>query len=344
MEVNSSPRVTVVIPVYNRPQYVREAIESILRQTYSDFELLVIDDGSSDGTGEVVRSYANDRVRLVRHERNLGIPRTRNDGVRLARSEYVAFLDSDDVADPMRLERQVAFLDSHPDYAAVGAWVSWMNADGRPISRVKRKPVSSSEIAALRLLRSGVENSASMARTSILRDYWHNEAYDVASDYELWARIAARYKLSNLPEVLVCRRLHGGQFTKLKADSVRLARQAIYANQLCQLDVSFTTEDLERHALLRGMQKRNFTPDRSYVDWTERWLLRLHEANRRTMTYPEPEFSRLLGKLWLRVCWHARLNVGWVVWPQFVTSALSLRAPRGASRRMQPVDILADTE
>ncbi len=344
MAVNSSPRVTVVIPVYNRRQYVREAIESILRQTYSDFELLVIDDGSSDGTGEVVRSYVDERVRLMRHERNLGIPRTRNDGVRLARGEYIAFLDSDDVAYPMRLERQVAFLDSHRDDAAVGAWVSWMNGDGRPISRVKRRPGSSSEIAALRLLRSGIENTASMARTTILRDYPHNEACDVSSDYELWARIAARHKLSNLPEALVRRRLHGEQITKLKADSVRLAHQAIYASQLSQLDVAFTTEDLERHALLRGMQKRNFTPDHSYVEWAERWLLRLHEANRRTMNYPEPEFSRLLRNLLLRVCWHTRLNVGWLVWPRAVTSALSLRASSGVSSRMRPVDKLADAE
>jgi glycosyltransferase involved in cell wall biosynthesis len=325
MVIKSSPRVTVVIPVYNRAQYVREAIDSILRQTYSDFELLLIDDGSTDGTGEVLRSYADERVRLVSHQSNLGIPRTRNEGVRLARGDYVAFLDSDDVAYSTRLERQVAFLDTHPDFAAVGAWVSWMDGTGRPISRVKRKPVSSREIAALRLLRSGVENSASMGRTTILRNYPHNEGCDVVSDFELWARIATRHKLSNLPEVLVRRRLHGGQITKLKAEAIGLVRQAIYADQLARLDVAFTPKDLERHGKLRGMQKRNFTPDRSYVDWAERWLIRLHEANNRTLSYPEPEFSVLLGKLWFRVCWHAQRNVGWAVWPQFVTPALLLR-------------------
>jgi hypothetical protein len=88
------------------------------------------------------------------------------------------------------------------------------------------------------------------------------------------------------------------------------------------------------------MQKRNFTPDRSYVDWAERWLVRLHEANHRTMTYPEPEFSVLLGKLWFRVCWHAQLNVGWGVWPHFVTPALLFRhrgkrvAPHAASSQL----------
>ena len=342
--VDHTPRITVVIPVYNRERFVREAIESILRQSYPDFELLVIDDGSSDGTSEVVCSYSDERVRLVRHEKNLGIPQTRNDGVRHARGDYIAFLDSDDAAYPVRLERQLAFLDSHPDYAAVGAWVSWMSADGCLISRVKRKPVSWREIAALRLLQSGVENTASMARTSILRDHRHNEAYDVASDYELWARIAARHKLSNLPEVLVRRRLHSGQITNQKVHNIRLARQGVYAIQLSQLDVPFTADDLERHALLRGMQKRNFTPSPAYVEWARTWLLGLSEANRRTTIYPEPEFSRLLGKLWLRVCWRAQTGMGLAVWPKFVGPALALSALRHASIGTQPIGRLADTE
>jgi hypothetical protein len=175
-----------------------------------------------------------------------------------------------------------------------------------------------------------------MARTTILRTYEHNEACDVASDYELWARVAKRHMLSNLPEVLVRRRLHGEQITKLKADAIGLVRQAIYANQLAELDVAFTPKDLERHARLRGMQKRNFTPDCSYVDWAERWLIRLHEANHRTLTYPEPEFSVLVGKLWFRVCWHAQLNMGWGVWPQFVTPALLFRyRGKGGAARSQ---------
>ncbi len=324
MSAGRSPLVTVIIPVFNRQEYVGQAIESILRQTYTNFELIVIDDGSSDGTCGIVRTYTDERVCLVRQDRNLGIPQTRNAGVRLARGEYVAFLDSDDVAYPRRLERQVSFLESNPDCAAVGAWVSWMDRDGRPLSRIKRKPVSPRKIAAMRLLQQGIENSASMARTSILREFPHNEMCPISSDYELWARVAARYKLSNLPEVLVRRRLHVQQVTKMRADRVGQSRQAVYANQLSELGVPFTTDDLERHGSLRGMQKQKFTPDDSYVEWAEHWLLLLSKANCRTMTYPEPEFSRLLRKLWLGVCWRSRLSVGWLIWARLVISALLL--------------------
>ena len=126
--MSESPKVTAVIPVYNREKYLRGAIESILAQTFTDFELLVIDDGSTDGSREAIRSYHDPRIRLMCNETNQGIPKTRNRGIQFARGEYLAFLDSDDWAYPERLAKQVAFLDSHPDYAAVGAWI---DVDGR---------------------------------------------------------------------------------------------------------------------------------------------------------------------------------------------------------------------
>ena len=337
--MKTSPRVTVVIPVYNARRYIDQAIESILCQTYADFELLVIDDGSIDGSPDRARLYTDERVRLVCHEANLGIPRTRNEGVHLARGEYLAFLDHDDVAYPSRLERQVAFLDSHMDHAAISAWVSWIDEGGSPLSRVKRKPVSSRQIAALAVLQSGIENSASMARTIVLRAFPHNEKYGLSSDYDLWARIAKCSKLANLPQVLVRRRLHARQASTLRADQMRLERQAIYADQLSQLGIAFTAEDVECHGLLRGMHKRSFVPDRSYVDWAKQWLHHLKEANRQAMSFPEPEFSQLLSKLWFKVCWHARPKLGSMAWLSLLTSASLPIALRGSRKQLQPAEV-----
>jgi glycosyltransferase involved in cell wall biosynthesis len=333
------PRVTVVVPVYNAGQFIDQAVESILSQTYADFELLVIDDGSTDGSPERVRLYTDERLCLVCHEANLGIPRTRNEGVHLARGEYLAFLDHDDVAYPSRLERQVAFLDSHMDHAAVSAWVSWIDGDGSPLSRVKRKPVLPRRIAAMAVLQSGIENSASMARTSVLRAFPHNEKYGLSSDYDLWARIARCSKLANLPQVLASRRLHARQASTLRADQMRLERRAIYVDQLSQLGIAFTDEDVECHGLLRGMHKRSFVPDRSYVDWAEQWLYRLGEANRQAMTFPEPEFSQLLNRLWVKVCWHARPKLGSMAWLSLLTSASIPVALRGARKQLQPAEV-----
>lgn len=300
----------MVIPVYNREAYVGAAIASVLAQTFTDFELLVIDDGSTDRSREVVRAYHDPRLRLLHNERNQGLPRTRNAGVDSARGAYLAFLDSDDVALPTRLAKQVAFLDNHPHHAAVGTWVDWMDDAGRPLGRIKRRPVAAEDVAALRLFRQGIENTASMARTAVLRAYRHDERFAVSEDFEIWARIAAEHGIANLPEVLVRRRAHAQQTSKDRDEQTRLYRQAIYARQLRDLGLSFEEQDLTRHHLLRRMRKSRFTPDRDYVDWADAWLLALQAANARAGNYPEPSLSQLLGGLWLKVCWNAVPTLG----------------------------------
>jgi glycosyltransferase involved in cell wall biosynthesis len=316
------PKVTVVIPVYNREKYVGIAIDSILSQTFSDFELLVIDDGSNDGSVEVVLSYNDPRIRLMRNNTNLGVATSRNKGVQLARGEYLAFLDSDDWGYPERLAKQTAFLDSHPDYAAVGSWIEWMSEEGHPSGRIKRKPTAPEEIAAWRLFQQGIENSASMARTVVLRAYRYREEFDVSEDFDLWARIAANHKLATLPEVLVRRRRHASQLTQEKAARAPERRLAIYAAQLHLLGVSFTDTDLNRHLLLRSMRKRGFRPDLNYLEWAETWLLQLRAANQRVGCYPEPAFSQLLGRFWLKVCWYAANDGRWTVCWRFWRSPL----------------------
>ena len=309
--VNRSPKVSVIIPVYNREAYLGPAIESVLAQTFADFEVVVVDDGSTDRSRDVARTYRDARVRLLCHDRNMGLPTTRNAGIDAARGRYIAFLDSDDIALPTRLAKQVAFLDRHPDYAAVGAWIDWMDAAGRPLGRIKRRPIAAPDVAALRLFRQGIENTASMARRAILREYRHDERFEVTEDFELWARVAAVHPIANLPEVLVRRRAHEQQTSKDRDEQTRFYRQVIYAAQLRLLGVAYTEEDLRRHHLLRRMRKSGFTPDREYIDWAEAWLLTLQRANTGAGCYPEPSFSRLLGGLWLKACVRAAPTLGW---------------------------------
>jgi len=322
----NSPKVTVAIPVYNREKYIAQAIDSIRGQTFTDFELLVIDDSSTDKSVEIVRSYSDTRLRLVCHDTNYGVATTRNRAIELARGEYLAFLDSDDWAHPQRLAKQVAFLDSHPDYVAVGAWIEWMNEAGSPLGRIKRKATSPEDIAALRLFQSGIENSASMARVRVLREYGLREDCDGSEDFDLWARIAAQHKIAALPAILVRRRQHPDQLTREKADRSQERRSAIYAAQLHTLRISFTATDLERHFMLRSMRKRGFTPNLVYLDWAETWLSQLQAANQLLKCYPEPAFSQLLGHFWLKVCWHTASSARWTVWRRFWQSALRKQA------------------
>lgn len=322
--VNSkAPKVTVFIPVYNREKYVGEAIESILAQTFSNFEILLVDDGSTDQSVDTIRSFSDPRIRLVCNEGNLGIPKTRNKGVELARGQYMAMLDSDDRAYPDRLEKQVAFLDTHPEYAQVGSWCRMMDAQGRILNKIKRQPTLPDDIHAQFLFRCAMSNRSIMARTAILQEYGYRNDFPRCQDYELHVRLAKYYKLGNLPECLVYGRIHPQQITGQTADLGDAKKQEIISGQLHELGVTFSQEDLVPHLTLSRMRKSDFVPDAHYLKWAREWLERLQQANKQTHCYAEPAFSHALSQKWLQACWTARRKMGWAIGKYFFSSALS---------------------
>jgi len=135
--------------------------------------------------------------------------------------------------------------------------------------------------------------------------------------------MAASHKLANLPEVLVYRREHPSRTTHEQASLIKHQRLKIYASQLTALGIECTNADLERHFMLRRMQKEDFTPNRDYVEWAEGWMVRLQSANQKTGLYPEPAFSHELGVFWFKTCCQAfTRNGGWGVWRKLLTSPL----------------------
>ncbi len=282
--------------VYNRAPVLGEAIESVLRQTYRDFELLIIDDGSTDASADVADRFDDARIRIVRQEENLGIPRTRNHGLSLARGEYLAILDSDDIAFPRRLEQQVAFLDSNPGVAAVGGWARRIHADGRRTSPAVR-PIEPREIRARIPFATCFKNPTMMGRTAAMREFGYRDEFVICQDIDMWSRMSVKYPLANLPRFLIQYRL-GGMSHLDAALAADMKKRAI-GGQLHDLGVDFDDDDLDRHYMLRNPKNFRFT--REDLDWSEQWLLRLIEANRVNRCYPEPEFSHAAAERWWRV-------------------------------------------
>lgn len=199
---SASPGVTVLLPVYNGEAYLREAVDSVLRQTYPDFELLVIDDGSTDGTPDILRSYEDPRLRVVRNEVNQGLARTLNRGLQLARGEYVARQDADDVWEPELLAVQVAFLDRNPDIAMVGCAFREIDQHGTP-GRTRTLPCSPDEIHwDLHFHNTFIHSGVTIRREVLLRAGGYNENCAYGEDYELWLRLARTHRLANLKTVL----------------------------------------------------------------------------------------------------------------------------------------------
>jgi glycosyltransferase involved in cell wall biosynthesis len=331
--MSMAPKVSVIIPVYNREKYVGEAISSILAQSFTNFELLLIDDGSTDDSVEIMRSYTDPRVRLVRNERNLGIPKTRNKGIQLARGDYIAILDSDNIALSDRLAKQVAFLDRHKDYVLLGSGAALMDEEGQSLKKGKRRFVSSGEVKSHLLFRCWLHHSSVMARTAILQAYGYREQYVVCSDFDLFVRLARKHKLGHLPEPLVRLRVHAGSITRENVQLTKDKDLEIVSAQLSELGVEFTTTDLDRHLLLSFMKKFQFKPDRQYLLWAEAWLLKLQAANRRALCYPEHPFAVVIGEKWLKVCSRVSASMGWTAWTNFWQSPLSKGVWVGWKRR-----------
>ncbi len=333
MAAVGSPRVSVVVPVYNRVEFLREAIESVLAQTYRDLELVLIDDGSTEpGVTDVLAGYRGDpRVRLERNARNQGIARVHNQSLDLARGEYVAALDSDDVALPRRLARQVAFLDAHPDFALVGSWTRATDAAGKLRRRVRRYPSEPDAARARLLFRCYLNHPSTLGRTAILRAYRYREDLALANDYELFARLARDHPVASLREVLTLNRKHGARAT---GDRERRKREnlRVIEPQLVELGVGYDAVDLERHfAITRGSSW--LVPDTEYLEWAAGWLARLGEANRRTARFREPAFGSVLAQVWRELCWRALPRIGWRAVARYWRARLPIEAWRGPSAR-----------
>lgn len=225
-----NPRVSVLMPAFNAARYIREAVESILAQTFTDFELLIIDDGSTDRTAKVVRKLAARDSRIqFRSRENRGVSATRNELLEWARGEYVAWMDADDISLPERLETQVAFLDSRPQVVAVGCFIQRLNPTG-DLGDCWERPVSHEEIDS-RLLRgdgSALVFGASMMRLSETRSVGQiREELRCGEDWELLLRLAELGELGNVPEVLYYYRISFDGIVLTTPDSHASAKYAI---------------------------------------------------------------------------------------------------------------------
>lgn len=208
--MDKNPRVSVLMPVYNGERYLREAIESILNQTYTDFEFIIIDDGSTDNTWQILQSYAANepRIVLVRNETNIGLAGSLNKGLGLARGEYIARMDADDVSLPERLASQVAFLDEHPKVGVVGSSVQLIDADGSP-TRIVRQPTMHGLILWFLCFHTAFAHPTVVFRKAVVEGVGgYDDAIVANEDRDLWQRLSSVTRLANLPDVYLLYRRH----------------------------------------------------------------------------------------------------------------------------------------
>ena len=197
-----NPTVTVLMSVYNGEKYLYEAIESILNQTFKDFEFLIINDGSTDGTAKILQSYQDHRIKIINNEKNIGLTKSLNKGLRFAKGEYIARMDADDISMPERLEKELEFMEAHRNYAVVGTFLNVLDEDSKVVGTIE-KPIGDDQIREFLKKDNCIGHGSAMVRKkSLLNIGYYNESIEKAQDYDLWLRISERYKMANIPQYL----------------------------------------------------------------------------------------------------------------------------------------------
>jgi glycosyltransferase involved in cell wall biosynthesis len=217
-----TPKISVILPVYNAQSYLRESIESILNQSFQDFELIIINDGSTDGSLSIMESYKDQRIRII-NQSNAGLPISLNRAIASAKGEYLARQDADDISLPERLAKQVAYLDAHPQCALLGTWAQIV-VEKTLTDRSLSHPHMNGDIQLKLLFFNCFVHSSVMIRKSALKIsglYPEEKEKFPPEDYDLWLRIAKHWEVANLPEMLLQYRELPNSISRSKLDMMQ---------------------------------------------------------------------------------------------------------------------------
>lgn len=297
--------VTFLMAVHNGAGTVAAAMESVLGQTFGDFEFLIVDDGSSDGSGEVALSFGDRRVRVLVNEKNVGLSAALNRGLREARGEFVARMDADDMCMPERAARQVEFLRGNKDVAVVGSFVETFGEGAQ--GKVIAYPTEADAVGATLLFRSALAHPAVMFRREALARHGlsYEEKYWGAQDYALWLGCVEKgLRLANIGEVLLRYRVHGGQLSaameKMQGEGTVIRSRFLKA---------WSGEIREEELALHDMVSRDFfEATDEFVAAAVRWLKRLAILNEARPRFGREALLRVLTGRFVALWRFAKLH------------------------------------
>lgn len=281
------PKVSIVLPAYNSKKYIADTVYSLLEQTYQNFELLIVNEfGSDDQTVNILQLFQDPRIKVIQNKIRLGLADSLNEGIRQAAGEYIARADADDLYPGNRLEKQVAFLDSHPDISVCGSWQCHFGKR----DYIHQPPETPEQMKAQLLFTCDVCHSTVMFRKFdfVNNDFWYDASY-LSEDFELWCRASQKLEFATLQEVLGEYRWDGENITASKMDRLDAEAQRIIARTLKnQLEINIAQEDM---ILLSGwfnpFQDNNRDDRKQLIDKELKLLNLIENQNRKVHVYDE---------------------------------------------------------
>jgi glycosyltransferase involved in cell wall biosynthesis len=295
IHLKNNPTVTVAMPVYNGSMYIRESIESILSQTFSDFEFLIVDDGSIDNSVEIIKTYKDLRITLICNTTNLGTSAALNKAIANASGTYIAIMHCDDISLPNRLEHQVLFMEKNSHIGVCGSSVQIFGQR----DQVWCYETDSEDIKCKLLFRSAFVHPVVIMRKSLFSDYnvSYNTLYRYTEDYDLWRQLLSYTHFANIPDILLKYRIHSHQATLKYNYEQQVEAGMIRLEQIHALGISPSAEEFEIHQTLsNGILPSN-------QELTRLWLQKLENANNHLGYYPKQALTKLLSEFTTKHMW-----------------------------------------
>ncbi len=289
-----SVKASVIMPVFNRQRYLKESMESVLNQSFTDFEFIIIDDASTDDSLQIIYSFHDSRIVLLKNKTNIGISASRNLGLKIAKGEYIIVFDSDDVNVPRRFELQIRFMDDNPQIGVCGSWYETFGTE----KRVFLLPKNSDFLKAQLLFGSSLCHPSVILRRELMNScqIMYNEEFNSSIDYELWAQLLDKAVFTNMQHVLLKYRVHKKQVSDvIKHDQLSNASK-IRAELLSKMGISATIEEMQTHENICSYTIGKCT------DNVFTWLNRLVQINSSNSIFDKSAFIEQVCDIGLIVC------------------------------------------
>jgi len=307
-------RVSVVMPVYNAEAFLPEALQSLCEQSFGDFEVVVVNDGSTDRSGGIIAEWSerDRRIRCIDQE-NTGIIGALNRGIAEARGEYVARMDADDVSEPQRLERQVRVLDEYPEVTVCGGWIRTFGEGSGNLygeGEIVRHPSDAALVKATMLLRCAVAHPTVVMRRSLFEQdvggggLSYLVGYEHCEDYALWARVLDRgrrgelHRIVSIPEVVLRYRVHPGQISEVHRNHQERIADRVRSEMLVRWGFVPSGQELSEHS---DVSRDRIAATAEGVVAADRWLHELVRRNERLGVFDRDALCSVLCGRWVKV-------------------------------------------
>ncbi|MBA4854077.1 glycosyltransferase [Emticicia sp. BO119] len=292
------PVVSVLMPVYNAERYLKEAINSILNQTFKDFELVILNDASGDSSKDIILSFKDTRIKYIENEQNKGLSFSRNRLLSEARADYIAWLDADDIAYPTRLEEEHRFLKEHTSFAMVASWARLIDAEDRPTGNFIKSYIPNEYLSALLLFVNYFVQSSVLLKKSCLPEVHYRPEFPPTEDYDLWVRIAANYPVAILSKTLVDYRIHTANISSVQQQKSEKAVKLNHQIQLENLGILPSDEEVNLHYNIAFRKAESLV----FLQQTANWLQRISNQNKISKRFDTKALHYILAHRWIKVC------------------------------------------